>query len=98
MEILVPRNWILINYHRSFPVAGFAGLCGKESALALQVWVVGEENKVHCILGSLVTPFSLPMLKVILVLPLKIGRINVLCSACSHVALHSSRAICPIPR
>lgn len=100
MEISIHRNWILINYHRSFAHVNFAGSCGRESGLALKVWVEAEEKKVqnHCILGSLVTPFPLPMLKVIVALPLKMGRMNALCSACSCVALCSCRDSCPIPR
>lgn len=93
MAISIPRNWILRNYRRLFPVVLFTGPCGRESGLALQVKVEGEKKKVpnHCILGFLITPFSLPMLKVMVVLPLKMGRVNSLCSVCSCVALHSSR-------
>lgn len=99
MEISILWTWILINYHRLFPVVHFACPCGRESNLGLQVRVEGEEKKFrnHCILGSLVTLFFL-LMKVILVLPLKMGRVNAPCSACSRVALHSSRASCPIPR
>lgn len=38
-EIPIPRNWILINYHRLFSVFHSAGPCGRENGLALQVRV-----------------------------------------------------------
>jgi len=99
MGISIHRNGILINYHGLFPVVNFAGSCkGRESGLVLRVEGREKEVQNHCILGSLVTPFSLPILKVILVLQLKMGGIKALCSACSCVALHSSRVSCTMPR
>lgn len=71
---------MLIAYHRLSPVVHFAGPCGRESGLVLWVCVEGEE-------GSKPLCFRLPgytflscMLQAALVLALKTGRVNALCS------------------